>query len=112
MPILPILKIRLFSVAYKSANISDRQNVTNVVKNYVKKLSVSGLGIEKSGLAGCLGKCPGVRFQVSDFPQQADQVAEVKRRSATSRTVQPNRRPMIKGDPDFSFVHFLINNDV
>jgi len=41
MPILPILRILLFSAGYKFANISDRQNVTNVVKKYVKKLSVN-----------------------------------------------------------------------
>jgi hypothetical protein len=45
MPILPILRIPLFSVAYKFVNISGRQNVTNVVKKYVKKLSIGCLGI-------------------------------------------------------------------
>jgi len=79
MPILPILRILLFSVVYKFANISSRQNVTNVVKKYVKKLSVGGLGIEKSGLGGCIRKCLGVRFQVPDFPLKADQMTAVRR---------------------------------
>ncbi len=45
MPILPFFKILLFSATYKFTNISSRQNVTNVVKKYVKKLSVGCLGI-------------------------------------------------------------------
>jgi hypothetical protein len=70
MPILPILRILLFSAVYKFTNISSRQNVTNVVKNYVKKLSVGGLGIEKSGLSGVYqkvswGTVSGVRFSAA-----------------------------------------------
>ena len=40
MPILPIFKTLIFSDTYEFGNISDRPNVTNVVKNNVKKLSV------------------------------------------------------------------------
>jgi hypothetical protein len=40
MPILPIFKTLIFSNTYEFGNISDRPNVTNVVKNNVKKLSV------------------------------------------------------------------------
>jgi hypothetical protein len=40
MPISAIFITIIFSDGYKFTNISDRQNVTNVVKNYVKKLSV------------------------------------------------------------------------
>ena len=85
MPILPILRIPLFSAVYKLTNISSRQNVTNVVKNYVKKLSVGGLGIEKSGSGGWIRKCLGVRFQVPDFPLQADQMTAVRRRKADDK---------------------------
>jgi hypothetical protein len=40
MPILPIFKIHIFSDTYGVASILGGQNVTNVVKKYVKKLSV------------------------------------------------------------------------
>jgi hypothetical protein len=40
MPILPIFKIHIFSDTYEFNNILGRPNVTNVVKNNVKKLSV------------------------------------------------------------------------
>jgi len=40
MPILLIFQIHIFSDTYEFNNILDRPNVTNVVKNNVKKLSV------------------------------------------------------------------------
>jgi hypothetical protein len=40
MPNLPIFKKIIFSNSYEFTRILDRQNVTNVVKKNVKKLSV------------------------------------------------------------------------
>jgi hypothetical protein len=40
MPILPIFEIQIFSNSYGVGRILDMQNVTNVVKKNVKKLSV------------------------------------------------------------------------
>jgi hypothetical protein len=40
MPILAIFETSIFSNTYEFAHISNRQNVTNVVKKMVKKLSV------------------------------------------------------------------------
>jgi hypothetical protein len=81
MPILPILRILLFSVVYKFANISSRQNVTNVVKKYVKKLSVGGLGIEKSGSSEVYqkvswGTVSGVRVSAAGGSDDSGQTSE------------------------------------
>jgi hypothetical protein len=40
MPTLPVFFIRIFSGSYKFIPLSVRQKVTNVVKKWVKKLSV------------------------------------------------------------------------
>ena len=76
MPILPIFEILIFSNTYKFNHILDRPNVTNVVKNIVKKLSVGqkitdgfgwcinkvqGSGVQLSGKGRC--QCSGVRCQ-------------------------------------------------
>jgi hypothetical protein len=56
MPILPILRIHIFSDSYEITDFSGVQKVTNVVKKYVKKWS--------------MGRKKGFRCQITDDRSQ------------------------------------------
>ena len=78
MPISLIFKITIFSNIYEFNDILDRPNVTNVVKNNVKKLSVGQKITDKFG--GCVKTVQGQegrvqRFSVPTFGQRAQRPA-------------------------------------
>jgi hypothetical protein len=78
MPISLIFKITIFSNIYEFNDILDRPNVTNVVKNNVKKLSVGQKITDKFG--GCVKTVQGQegrvqRFRVPTFGQRAQRPA-------------------------------------
>ena len=88
MPILPILQIHIFSNSYEFADFPERQKVTNVVKKWVKKLSVQQI-FPAAGIRGFW--VLGSKFRVARLELQIPPANDQATKSQTFEPCPPRR---------------------